>query len=83
VLASVANLAVVPMQDVLGLGSEARMNVPGEEDGNWAWRFAWKDVDARAFARLRDLSELYGRIPATPPDPAPVADSTSQHAPAS
>ena len=36
---SIANLCVVPLQDVLGLGSEARMNIPSFRDGNWAWRY--------------------------------------------
>jgi 4-alpha-glucanotransferase len=44
VLASRAALAVLPMQDVLGLGSAARMNTPGTETGNWAWRFDWADL---------------------------------------
>lgn len=44
VLASRAALAVLPMQDVLGLGSAARMNTPGTEAGNWAWRFDWADL---------------------------------------
>ena len=44
VLASAASLAILPLQDVLGLGSEARMNTPGTPDGNWTWRFAWRDV---------------------------------------
>lgn len=44
VFASRAGLAVVPMQDLLGLGSEARMNVPGTADGNWRWRFQWQDI---------------------------------------
>ena len=39
VLASVANTAIVPLQDVLGLGTEARMNLPNSTEGNWAWRF--------------------------------------------
>jgi 4-alpha-glucanotransferase len=38
VLRSAANLAIVPLQDILGLGSEARMNVPGQATGNWVWR---------------------------------------------
>ena len=60
-LASVARLAVLPMQDVLGLGSEARMNTPGTTEGNWGWRFAWSEVPAELAPRLRRLIELYGR----------------------
>jgi 4-alpha-glucanotransferase len=39
VLASVADVAIVPLQDVLGLGSTARMNLPGTVSGNWKWRY--------------------------------------------
>src|SRR5690606_32612241 len=42
--ASVAAIAVVPLQDHLGLGPEARMNTPGKPQGNWSWRFRWEDV---------------------------------------
>jgi 4-alpha-glucanotransferase len=58
---SVAEIAVVPMQDILGLGSEGRMNTPGRASGNWAWRFDWKDVQPEMTARLRDVTETYGR----------------------
>jgi 4-alpha-glucanotransferase len=52
-----ANLAIVPAQDVLGLGNEARMNRPGESDGNWSWRLeAGQLTDAHA-ARLRELAQ--------------------------
>lgn len=61
--ASVARLAVVPMQDVLALGGEHRMNTPGIADGNWSWRFEWGQVPADAGQRLRHLAELYGRLP--------------------
>lgn len=52
VLASRAALAVLPMQDVLGLGSAARMNVPGTESGNWTWRFDWSMVSPDLASRL-------------------------------
>ncbi|MBP1449392.1 MAG: 4-alpha-glucanotransferase, partial [Thermoproteus sp.] len=57
---SVADVAVVPMQDVLGLGPEARMNKPGTRGGNWLWRLAELPEPAVA-ARLRGLARLYGR----------------------
>jgi 4-alpha-glucanotransferase len=60
--ASVADTAVHPMQDVMGLGSEHRMNFPGTPEGNWAWRFRWDQVPTDAAARLRRLAELYERI---------------------
>ncbi len=61
---SVARLAVVPMQDVLGLGSEARMNVPAVADGNWAWRLRWENVAIERAAWFKDLATIYGRCPA-------------------
>lgn len=61
--ASVARLSLVPLQDVLGLGAQARMNVPGQPSGNWAWRFQWDELPGDAAARLRGLCELYGRLP--------------------
>jgi 4-alpha-glucanotransferase len=49
------------MQDVLGLGAEARMNFPGTSEGNWVWRFRWADVPADVAVRLRRYGVLYGR----------------------
>lgn len=63
IMASVAHTAIFPMQDILGLGGEGRMNQPGRSQGNWGWRCP-HDVDYAAHAqRLRDLCELYGRMP--------------------
>jgi 4-alpha-glucanotransferase len=59
--ASVANTAVVPLQDVLGLGSQARMNLPASEQGNWQWRFRAGALTQRIRDRLGSLTELYGR----------------------
>ncbi|HEY0430681.1 MAG TPA: 4-alpha-glucanotransferase [Pyrinomonadaceae bacterium] len=61
VLASVANTAVVPLQDVLGLGTEARMNLPNSSDGNWAWRYQAGALTEKIGTRLRELTQLYGR----------------------
>jgi 4-alpha-glucanotransferase len=60
-LASVADTAIIPLQDILGLGSEARMNRPGRESGNWAWRFTWDQLTPAVVGRLRELVELYQR----------------------
>lgn len=60
-LASVANTAIVPLQDLLGLGTEARMNLPNTTEGNWAWRFNPHALTGELAARLRKLTELYGR----------------------
>ncbi|HWT01078.1 MAG TPA: 4-alpha-glucanotransferase [Pyrinomonadaceae bacterium] len=61
VLASVADTAVVPLQDLLGLGTEARMNLPNSTSGNWAWRYKAGALTAELGARLKKLTELYGR----------------------
>lgn len=61
VLASVAKIAVVPLQDVLGLGSEARMNLPGTVSGNWKWRYQSDALTTDVAARLRELTVLYDR----------------------
>jgi 4-alpha-glucanotransferase len=61
-LASVCRLAVVPLQDVLGLGTEARMNTPGTaSEKNWSWRTDERAFDREVASRLRSLSVLYGR----------------------
>lgn len=61
-LSSVCRISVVPLQDVLGLGTEARMNTPGTSSmQNWSWRADESCFDAPAARRLRSLSHLYGR----------------------
>ena len=60
-LSSRSALAVVPVQDVLGLGSEARMNRPGEVGGNWAWRLEAGQLTAAHAAHLREAAEESGR----------------------
>jgi 4-alpha-glucanotransferase len=62
VFASVANTAIVPLQDVLGLGTEARMNLPNSTEGNWAWRFRTTDLTDQIADRLKKLATLYGRL---------------------
>ncbi len=59
--ASVADLSVVPVQDVLDLGSEARMNLPGRMEGNWGWRFAADALTDALAERLAELTVRYGR----------------------
>jgi 4-alpha-glucanotransferase len=60
-LASVARLAVLPMQDLLALGRGHRMNTPGTTKGNWGWRFAWEQLPPDLATRLRRMNVLYGR----------------------
>lgn len=61
VWASVADRAIAPLQDVLGLGSEARMNLPNSTQGNWSWRFESGVLTAQTAERLKELNRLYGR----------------------
>lgn len=60
-LASVARLAVLPMQDILELDGNHRMNLPGVAGGNWRWRFSWEQLQDEQRDRLRDWVRLYGR----------------------
>ena len=62
--ASVADTVVHPMQDVLVLPSEHRMNLPGSASGWWAWRFEWSQVHSWHGQRLLDMTRLFGRLPA-------------------
>jgi 4-alpha-glucanotransferase len=60
-LASVADTALVPMQDVLGLGGEARMNLPGRMGGNWRWRYERGQLLPAMTVRLASMVRLYER----------------------
>jgi 4-alpha-glucanotransferase len=62
VQASVADTVIVPLQDVLGLGTTARMNQPGTSAQNWRWRLQPGQLDARLSERLRTLTHTYGRM---------------------
>jgi 4-alpha-glucanotransferase len=59
--ASVANTAIVPIQDILGLGSTARMNVPGSEEGNWRWRLQPDALTGKKARQIARLVKLYNR----------------------
>jgi 4-alpha-glucanotransferase len=61
-LASVGDMAIIPLQDLLRLDSSARMNTPGVPSGNWAWRFAEHELSDGLAEGLRLLTETYGRI---------------------
>ncbi|HET7205527.1 MAG TPA: 4-alpha-glucanotransferase [Terriglobales bacterium] len=61
--ASVADLCIVPLQDVLGLGSEARMNTPSRPDGNWRWRYCPGALTPDLAERLSALAEVTDRLP--------------------
>lgn len=60
-MSSVANQAIVPLQDLLGLGSESRMNVPSTAEGNWQWRYGYDALTGEIRDRLKMLTETYGR----------------------
>ncbi len=62
-LGSVANLAVIPMQDILRLGSSDRMNTPGTTVGNWRWRFDWSQLNEDNVGRFAHFVRLFGRHP--------------------
>ena len=60
-MASRANQAVTPLQDLMGLGGDARMNTPGVGEGNWTWRYSESMLTPVICERLKQMSELYGR----------------------
>jgi 4-alpha-glucanotransferase len=59
---SVADTAVIPLQDLFSLGNEARMNLPGRASGNWQWRYTSPMLTDHIANRLREMTELYGRV---------------------
>ncbi|NOT48177.1 MAG: 4-alpha-glucanotransferase [Acidobacteria bacterium] len=61
VWASVAHTAIAPLQDLLGIGTEGRMNLPASESGNWYWRFDKNSLTTEVGGRLKELTETYGR----------------------
>jgi 4-alpha-glucanotransferase len=60
-LSSVSFLCIIPMQDLLMLDSDSRMNRPGTIGDNWGWRFDWKQVDPETISRISGLITLYQR----------------------
>jgi len=66
VLQSRAALAILPLQDVLSLGSEARMNMPGTNNGNWAWRFEWDALPSDLATRLLQKNQKANRCESQP-----------------
>lgn len=59
--ASTADIAIIPLQDALGLDSSARMNTPATAAGNWKWRFTWDMITPEICATLKKFTKLYGR----------------------
>jgi 4-alpha-glucanotransferase len=62
-LSSVGNTAVLPFQDILGLGTDAKMNTPSQATGNWGWRCRGEAFNEELSGRLKHLTYLYGRAP--------------------
>jgi len=60
-LSSVACMAIIPLQDILGLGNEGRMNTPGQPEGNWRWRYQSGALNSALSVRLAELTRTYGR----------------------
>lgn len=60
-MSSVAKIAVFPMQDILELDADSRMNIPGTANGNWSWRFQWKQLKVSQKSFLKELTEKYNR----------------------
>ena len=61
-MASVAKLAILPMQDMMGFGEGHRMNTPGTIEGNWQWRFSWEQLQEETRMLARHMNTLYGRM---------------------
>ena len=76
-MSSVARLFVAQMQDYLGLGAQARMNVPGTAQGNWRWRMKPGEASPELAAKIRKYATMYGRFWA-PPDPEEKAEKTEK-----
>jgi 4-alpha-glucanotransferase len=62
-MASVADTAIFPVQDVIGAGADARMNTPGTATGNWRWRLRGEALDENIAGRLREFARIYDRLP--------------------
>jgi len=60
---SVSNICVIPMQDILNLGNEARMNLPGTTGGNWTWRFTWDQINDSLARQYKEMTVLFERPP--------------------
>lgn len=59
---SPARTAIFPLQDIMGLGEEARMNLPSRKEGNWMWRFGSEMLTGQIASKLRDMTVIYGRV---------------------
>jgi 4-alpha-glucanotransferase len=62
-MASVAQTAIIPLQDVLGLGTQARMNLPGTSSNNWTWRYSNDALTSNVSEKLGQMTTTYERSP--------------------
>ena len=69
---SAANICVIPMQDILNLGNEARMNFPSTLGGNWNWRFTWEQINHGLAQHYRDMAHIFDRPPKRKPENAVI-----------
>jgi 4-alpha-glucanotransferase len=76
---SIAELAIAPLQDLLNLGQEARMNVPGRPQGNWRWRCTEEMLSDSAFEWLRDLTKSANRSNALPMRDAQIVEAAARN----
>jgi 4-alpha-glucanotransferase len=75
---SVATISIAPLQDLLNLGKEARMNVPGRAEGNWSWRCTQEMLSDRAFEWLRELTKRSNRFGVSQtPDAGKILEAVS------
>ncbi len=70
--ASVAKIVIIPMQDILNLGGDSRMNFPGKLGGNWTWRFTWEQIHENIVPHYKGLAVLYERPPKRKKKPKPI-----------
>jgi 4-alpha-glucanotransferase len=80
VMSSPGNVAIFPMQDIIGLGSEARMNFPGTSQGNWGWRLDETSLTPRLAASLYQMTSEYERIPNVQRCPCPEVLNDAENA---
>ena len=76
--ASVCDIAIVPLQDILGLGSKSRMNLPASTEGNWSWRFKSEGLTDELSGKLKEMIIFYGRDNAL--SMVPISQANKLHA---